>query len=163
MSATSIVHKAMWRETDLFHYLGVRVSTQPYQHLGSAEVDVWHDTDLPVLLLDVILVDADGVDPEGALDHGSAEKVKGVEEIARHLELLRVEDYFHPVGFVSPHVREGLVSRALAEQDLPDAASERIAIVLAGFNLDKASTVVKLVEGLIDKGQAMRHGCDSSR
>jgi len=84
-----------------------------------------HDANLPVLLLDIILIDAYGVDPEKPTRLASAQEVEGIEEVLGDRETPPVNEDGTPHRLIAPHVRQSFIPRSIAEVDVRESTVQR--------------------------------------
>jgi len=72
-------------------------------------VNVGHGIHLPPLLVSILLVDANGIDPEDSLQEAISKMQKGRMQVCRHLHVAFVDGDGSAGALVAPDVREGFV------------------------------------------------------
>lgn len=113
-----------------------------------------HDADLPVLLLNAVLADADRIDPELAAWPRLAEEGHGVKEVLDDVKGLAIDKNRQLPRLIAPHVGDGLIMRTLAEADMRQSALNRSSRVCGRFNGDESDAVSGGVQGLVNKAGA---------
>ncbi|KAG3194614.1 hypothetical protein PC129_g24904, partial [Phytophthora cactorum] len=104
---------------------------EPAHHSPGVLVDVAHDGDLRVPFRDIVLVDADGVNPQRLFASGlcGRDVMQRLDEVPGRLESMAIDQGWNRVGGITPDIGQGKEAAFCpAERDGLEVAADGVAL-----------------------------------
>jgi hypothetical protein len=108
-------------------------STEPYQNTGRFTINVSHEGNLGIFLLNRALVDADGVDPNHAISSTPIQVPKSGLTISRDEKLTAIADDRTIRSLVIPGVRKRVEYGIVVQAYRPKGDVELVALMAGGI------------------------------